>query len=119
MAESVGDNMFDTSTGASAFQDILKNGPLKGIHILAWWQNVAIYREHIGFSGDGYIDTKMILRMDDATAKSIFGPFVSWSSMPNRTLIHDAIEINENITLLPIAPCDPHSIGKLEAVMWV
>lgn len=118
MADSNGTDIFNPVSGASAFQELLKIGPAKGVHTIAWWSNVAMYREHIGFNGDGYIDTKILLKLDDATSKNILGPFVKWSGASHRALIHDATDLQSDLTLIPMSPCTVRDIGQMEAVVW-
>lgn len=118
MAEPIGDDIFNPVSGASAFQELLKSGPSKGVHTIAWWSNVAMYRDHIGFNGDGYIDTKILMRLDDATAKSVLGPFVQWGGTSHRALIHDATDLESDLTLIPMSPCTVRDIGQMEAVVW-
>lgn len=118
MAEPIGNDIFNPVSGASAFQELLKSGPSKGVHTIAWWSNVAMYRDHIGFNGDGYIDTKILLRLDDATSKNVLGPFVQWSGVSHRALIHDATDLQSDLTLIPMSPCTVRDIGRMEAVVW-
>lgn len=118
MAEQIGADFFNPVSGASAFQELLKSGPTKGVHTIAWWSNVAMYRDHIGFNGDGYIDTKILLRLDDATSKNVLGPFVQWNGAAHRALIHDATDLQSDLTLIPISPCTVRDIGCMEAVVW-
>lgn len=118
MAEPIGNDIFNPVSGASAFQELLKSGPSKGVHTIAWWSNVAMYRDHIGFNGDGYIDTKILLRLDDATSKNVLGPFVQWSGASHRALIHDATDLQSDLTLIPMSPCTVRDIGRMEAVVW-
>lgn len=118
MAEPIGSDPFNIVTGAGAFQEILKIGPPKGVHTIAWWSNVAMYKEHIGFNGDGYIDTKILLRLDDATSKNVLGPFIQWNGPSHRALLHDATDLQADLTLIPMSPCSIRDIGELEAVVW-
>lgn len=118
MAEPIGTDIFNPVTGASAFQELLKSGPSKGIHTIAWWSNVAMYRDHIGFNGEGYIDTKILLRLDDTTSKNVLGPFVQWNGASHRALIHDATDLQSDLTLIPMSPCTTRDAGRMEAVVW-
>ena len=120
MSETISSDPFSlsTETGASAFQAILKSGPPKGIHIISWWSNVAAYKDHLGFSGDGYIDTKILLRLDEATSKSILGPFIKWDGVAHRAYLHDATDLQEDLTLIPMSPFSIRDAGQLEAVVW-
>ena len=77
-----------------------------------------MYRDHIGFNGDGYIDTKILLRLDDATSKNVLGPFVQWGGASHRALIHDATDLQSDLTLIPMSPCTVRDIGRMEAVVW-
>ena len=118
MGEPVGEDIFTAVSGAESFQELLKSGPAKGLHVIAWWSSAAAYRDHIGFGGDGYLDTKILLRVDDATAKNVLGPFVSWQAAGNRLLLHDATDLEGDMTLIPMAPCTPRDCGRLEAAVW-
>lgn len=118
MTEPIGSDIFNPISGASAFQELLKSGPSKGVHTIAWWSNVAMYRDHIGFNGDGYIDTKILLRLDDVTSKNVLGPFVQWGGASHRALIHDATDLQSDLTLIPMSPCTVRDIGRMEAVVW-
>lgn len=118
MNESIGPDIFNPVSGSSAFQDVLKTGPSKGVHTIACWSNVAMYRDHIGFNGDGYIDTKILMRLDDATTKSVLGPFVQWNGPSHRVLLHDATDLQSDLTLIPMSPFSIRDAGKLEAVVW-
>ena len=108
----------NTETGASAFQEILKSGPPKGVHTIAWWSNVAAYKDHLGFSGDGYIDTKILLRLDEGTSRSVLGPFINWDGAAHRAYLHDATDLQADLTLIPMSPFSMRDVGQLEAVVW-
>ena len=110
--------VFETISGSNSFQEILKSGPPKGIHTIAWWANVAAYKDHLGFNGDGYIDTKILLRLDDATSKSVLGPFINWDGAPHRAYIHDATDLQSDSTMIPMSPFSMRDTGQLEAVIW-
>ncbi len=118
MSEPIGEDIFNQTSGRQAFQDILKTGPAYGLHVISWWANTAMYRDHIGYDGDGYINTKLLFKMDDSAAKDILGPFVHWEATGNRLLLHDTTDIKGEIKLIPMAPCSIRDVGKFEAVIW-
>lgn len=104
-------------SGASAFQELLKCGA-DGVHLLCWWSNVSMYNAHIGFNGDGYIGTKILLRMDTDTARGVLGPFVNWSVRDNRAYIHDASDFATDFTVMPLLPISDRMGGIIEAEDW-
>lgn len=104
-------------SGASAFQSILKMGA-KRIHFLGWWSNVSMFKEHIGFGNDGYLGTRILLRMDTDTAREVLGPFVNWSVRENRAFIHDSSDLAADAVVIPIMPFSDRDCGVIEAEAW-
>ncbi len=104
-------------SGASAFQSILKMGA-KGIHFLGWWSNVAMFKEHLGFGNDGYLGTRILLRMDTDTSREVLGPFVNWSVRENRAYIHDSSDLPSDVVVMPIMPFSDRDCGVVEAEVW-
>lgn len=104
-------------SGASAFQSLLKMGT-KGIHFLGWWSNVTLFKEHLGFGNDGYLGTKILLRMDSDLAHDVLGPFVNWSVRDNRAYIHDASDLAADAVVMPIMPLTARDCGVIEAEVW-
>ncbi len=107
----------DGESGASAFQELLKYGT-EGIHFMCWWSNVSMYKNHIGFNSDGYIGTKILLRMDTDTARDILGPFVNWSVRDNRAYIHDSSDRALDCVVMPVLPITDRVGGLIEAEAW-
>ena len=104
-------------SGASAFQSILKMGA-KRIHFLGWWSNVSMFKEHLGFGNDGYLGTRILLRMDTDTAREVLGPFVNWSVRDNRAYIHDSSDLASDAVVMPIMPFSDRDCGVIEAEAW-
>lgn len=104
-------------SGASAFQELLKYGT-EGIHFLCWWSNVTMFKNHVGFNSDGYIGTKILLRMDTDTARDILGPFVNWSVRDNRAYIHDSSDLSADSVVMPAIPIADRICGLIEAEAW-
>lgn len=104
-------------SGASAFQALLKLGA-KGIHFLGWWSNVAMFKEHLGFGNDGYLGTRILLRMDTDTSREVLGPFVNWSVRENRAYIHDSTDLPSDAVVMPIMPFTDRDCGVIEAEAW-
>ena len=104
-------------SGASAFQELLKRSA-DGIHLICWWSNINMFKEHIGFNSDGYIGTKVLLRMDTDTAHDVLGPFTNWSVRDNRAYIHDASDLAVDCTVMPSLPISDRICGMIEAEAW-
>lgn len=118
-ADFLSKSLLNTSeNGLSAFQKIIQIGSAKGTHILSWWTNATVFQGHIGFGGDGYFNTKILLRMDGGTAQSILGPFTKWNVQDNRALVHDSLDLDSNITIIPFVPIQQRDCGLLEAEDW-
>ncbi len=105
------------ASGASAFQEILKYGS-RGVHFMGWWSSVSMFQTHIGFGNDGYIGTKILLRMDTDTARDVLGPFVNWSVRDNRAYIHDASDLASDEVVIPFEPISDRVSGIVEAEAW-
>ena len=105
-------------TGQNSFQKILQSGSAKGTHVLSWWTSVTVYQDHIGFGGDGYLNTKILLRLDESSAQSILGPFTKWTVQSNRALVHDSIDLEEDTTTVPFIPLTQRDCGLIEAEDW-
>lgn len=105
------------ATAASAFQELLKLGN-SGIHFICWWTNVNMYRSHLGFNGEGYIGTKILLRMDSDTSRDIMGPLTTWGIRENRALVHDSSDLNSDVVVIPPISVTSRVCGELEAADW-
>lgn len=104
-------------TGASVMQELMKCGT-KGVHFICWWSNVNSYKSQMGFDNDGYVGTKILLRMDTDTARDIMGPFVNWSVRDNRAFIHDSSDLDEDVVVMPVMPFTDRVCGSIEAGVW-
>lgn len=105
------------ASGADSFRQLLKMGN-KGIHLICWWSNTAMYNEHIGFGNDGYINTKILLRMDADTSRDVLGPFIKWNVRDNRAYIHDSSDLAEDSIVLPVIPLTNRACGLIETESW-
>ena len=104
-------------SGASAFQSLLKMGA-RGIHFLGWWSNVSMFKEHLGFGNEGYLGTRILLRMDTDTAREVLGPFINWSVRDNRAYIHDSADLASDAVVMPVMPFSDRDCGLIEAEAW-
>lgn len=107
------------TTPVDSFREILRDGSTHGIHFIGWWTNIASYSAQLGFEGEGYIETKIILRLDDSKTRDLLGPFVSWQARDNRALISDQTQFPEApITIIPFSPITQKDSQKISSVDW-
>lgn len=100
-------------------QQLLRSGPSKHIHLLGWWANPATFRSHIGFGGEGFIDTMLILRLDQSTVQDLLSsPFITWSVRDNRGLISDRTQLPEPTTIVPFSPLTIRDASLLAKTEW-
>ncbi len=104
--------------GVESFQKVLQFGSSRGTHIISWWNNATIYKDHIGFQGDGFVNTKILLRVDNNTAQSILGMFTTWSVQINRALVHDNTDLESNCVVAPYKPVSKRDCGLVLSEDW-
>jgi len=99
-------------------QQVLRMGSAKHIHILGWWANAATFSSHIGFGGEGFIDTLLMLRIDQGSVQDFLGPFVNWSVRDNRGLLSDRTQLPQPVTIIPFAPVTVRDVTKVTKTDW-
>ncbi|GAA2119951.1 FtsK/SpoIIIE domain-containing protein [Kocuria atrinae] len=99
-------------------QTILRDGPVRGVHLLGWWSNAATLKNHLGFGGEGFIESMIMLRLDQAAVQEFLGPFVTWSVRDNRGLVADRTQLSEPTTVVPFAPLLPRDSKTLLKTAW-
>lgn len=104
--------------GTEAFQRVLQYGSACGTHVIGWWTNAAIYKNHIGFMGAGFINTTLLLRVDGNTAQNLLGAFTQWSAQPNRVLVHDSTDLETNLVAVPYKPVSQQNCSRMRAEVW-
>lgn len=84
------------------FQDICRNGPISGIHVIGWWTKLDSFREQVGYGGENYFDTKIALKLDASSAKQFMNdPLLEWHPADNRALVWDSTEHAEPTRIIP------------------
>lgn len=99
-------------------QLILRDGPSHGVHILAWWSNAATFKAHLGFGGEGYVESMIMLRLDQGAVQEFLGPFVTWSVRDNRGLVSDRTQLPEPTTVVPFSPLSARDSKALLNADW-
>lgn len=104
---------------AEDLQQILRAGPAKRIHMLAWWANAATFKSHIGFGGEGFIDAMLMLRIDQSTVQELLSsPFITWSVQDNRGLLSDRTQLAEPTAIIPFSPITTRDASTLRKTDW-
>ncbi|MGC4104885.1 MAG: FtsK/SpoIIIE domain-containing protein [Thermomicrobiales bacterium] len=99
-------------------QTILRDGPSQGVHLLGWWSNVATFKSHIGFGGEGFFESLIMLRVDQGSVQDFLGPFVTWSVRENRGLVSDRTQLAEPTTVVPFSPLNARDRTILLSQDW-
>ncbi|WP_130013919.1 FtsK/SpoIIIE domain-containing protein [Serinicoccus sediminis] len=105
------------NTPLDALREILRTGPVRGVHLLGWWANPATYAAHLGFGSSGYVDAHAMLRLDQSAVQDILGPFVRWSVRSNRALVADRTQSDPTI-VVPFAPVSAADRRALLSAEW-
>jgi hypothetical protein len=104
---------------AEDLQQVIRMGPAVRTHLLGWWANAATFKAHIGFGGEGFIDTMLMLRIDQGSVQELLSsPFVSWSPRDNRGLLADRAQLAEPVAVIPFSPLTAHDAVQLARTDW-
>lgn len=82
-------------------KEFVEEGPNKGIHFIGWWTKAAKFNEQAPKEA---FNTKIFLRIDEASVRSLTNPFVKWNGADNRALVSDEVELSEEIVFIPYSP---------------
>ena len=89
------------------FQDVIKIGSPVGVHVIGWWLKLDSFREHVGYGGEAYVDTRLALRLDPQSAKQFMAdPLLDWRAPDNRMLVWDSTELPEATRVIPYTVID-------------
>lgn len=94
---------------------LAKEGPIKGVHLLAWWQKADTLegREGFGLDGARHFDLKVLLWLDEAMTRRFAGISARWVPRGNRALVLDGASMPEPVTIIPYAPIDRQGMARL------
>jgi len=93
------------------FQDLLKDGPAVGVHVIGWWSKMASLRQHAGYDWESMFDIRMALKLDGESAKQLMqDPLLQWTPIDNRMLAWDVADLPEAITVIPYSTLRPDTV---------
>ena len=107
-----------SESGLDFFREILRDGAMRRVHFFGAWSNVNTYQNHMGFGYEGYIETRIILRLNEASTQSLLGPFVHWSVQSNRVLVSDSTQLEEPTVIVPFVPLTNSVANKVLSYNW-
>lgn len=97
------------------FQDLLRDGPGHGIHVIGSWGKYEMFRDQIGYGGEAYFDTKVALRLDNQSARQFFNdPLLEWSPRDNRAVVADSVFLDRPTSIIPYTGAGV--IGNLNSI---
>jgi hypothetical protein len=99
------------------FGRLVKDGPAKGVHVLAWWRKSSVFESHVGFGNAGYFDIKILLRLEEREAQHVLGPFIRWKARPNRALVSDSTYLSEPVHVIPYSSIDADGCERIKSAL--
>ena len=91
--------------GAPPLKIFVDTAPEKGIHFIGWWIKPSKFKAQVaGFEGSDAFNTKIFLRVDEGSVRSLTSPFVKWEAAANRALVSDEVEFSDEIVIIPYSP---------------
>jgi S-DNA-T family DNA segregation ATPase FtsK/SpoIIIE len=86
--------------GLDDLRAVLRDGPLRGVHVLGWWRGVRRFVEDLGTGGKEDVAGLVALNVRGSDLSTLVGNFsLEWSPRPNRALF---IDRHEDITRLVV-----------------
>ncbi|MFI5912354.1 FtsK/SpoIIIE domain-containing protein [Dactylosporangium sp. NPDC051541] len=97
---------------------VLRDGPARRTHLIAWWTSVGMYRTHLGFDASVETDAVLALRVSPRDVVDLMGHTVTWQPTDNRGLLYDRQEFPAPVTIVPTAPLTRADANTLLRVDW-
>ena len=91
--------------GTPPLKSFVDAAPEKGIHFIGWWIKPSKFKAQVsGYEGSDAFNTKIFLRVDESSVRSLTSPFVKWDSSANRALVSDEVEFSDEMVFIPYSP---------------
>jgi len=95
------------------FQRLVKHGSMHGVHLLAWWANMAALSEHLPF-GRKDINSWLFLRAQRDAVVDVLGPFAGeWYPRPWRALFFDRTFSADGTLAVPFRPLREDELARV------
>ena len=94
---------FDPYEDENVLKTLTEKGPAEGVHFIGWWVKESAYSTQVSGVSDAF-NTKLFLRVDEGTIRSMIGALAQWKPAENRGLVSDDVVFGVEKTFVPYAP---------------
>lgn len=96
---------YENDNFGAPLKQFVDGAPEKGIHFIGWWIKSSKFKAHVsGYGSSDAFNTKIFLRVDESSVRSLTNPFVKWEAASNRALMSDEVEFSKEIVFIPYSP---------------
>jgi hypothetical protein len=97
---------------------VLRDGGARHVHLLAHWQTLRSYTDHLGFNLSGAVGALLALRIQQTEIVDLMGAQAKWQPRDNRGLFLDSAYSEAPETIIPFAPPSAQVIERLQLTTW-
>jgi hypothetical protein len=92
-------------TGLDDLRTLLRDGPMRGQHVLGWWRGVRRLSDDLGSGNKDEISAVVALNVRGSDLHSLMGQYdVEWTPRPNRALYLDRSEDTQTLLVPYVRP---------------
>lgn len=93
--------------GGTNLKDFVEKASAYGTHFVGWWMKPSAFNDQVtNYGKTEAFNTKILFKVDEQSAQSLFGPTVQWAPSDMRILVSDFIENNQEFTAIPFVSLD-------------
>lgn len=97
------------------FQNLLIQGSIADIHVIAWWSNTTIFQKQMGAARANAFDASLLFYGAEDMAKAIHGSVTRWKGQENRGLYFDNEAMTTPLKIIPYMPVSERGLETLWA----
>lgn len=105
-------------TPSEGLHAILRDGGARHVHLLAHWQTLRSYSDHLGYNLHGAVGAHLALRIQQSDSADLMGALTKWRPRDNRGLFLDSAYSEAPETIIPFAPPTAPVIERLQQTTW-
>jgi DNA segregation ATPase FtsK/SpoIIIE, S-DNA-T family len=92
-------------TGLEEFRTLLRDGPMRNVHVIGWWRGVRRLTEDVGLAGRDDVGNLLALNIRGEELSSVLMQFsVDWTPRPNRGLLLSRSEDTRHLVVPFVRP---------------
>ncbi|MGH3545038.1 MAG: hypothetical protein ACRDPW_03830, partial [Mycobacteriales bacterium] len=92
---------------AQTLAQLVREGPLVGMHLLAWWNSARIFTEQLGYEAAPLVAGVVFLRAPEADVQALCGPYLRFNPQLHRALFVDRGSGGAPVELVPFGSLQP------------